>query len=148
MSLPQARLLTRLLALSGVTTIVKQNIFPELVPTLPQYPAVVFQVLANEPCNDADGASNSFTMKLQVSCLAIAKGPSGPYTQVWNLANAVCGDAENSAGPTGVSGWTDPEGSIWHLDDEFDEAGEIREGTETFWAFVVNQIYVVQYVRF
>ncbi len=147
-ALPQSRLVTRLGAIREVVAIVKGNIFPELVPKPHQYPALVFQVLSNEPCNDADGGSNSFTMKLQVSCLAIAQGPAGPYTTVWHLANAVCGDAENEAGPTGVSGWADPEGSIWHLLDEFDETGEIRDGTETFWAYVVNQIYGVQYVRF
>ena len=152
MSLPQSRLLARLKTLAGVTGIVGENIFPELVPTLPQYPAVVFQVLSNQPYNDADGGSNSYLMKLQVSCLAIAAGPVGPYTRVWDLANAVCGDAEatDEAGnpaPTGLSGWIDGERSIWHLVDEFDEAGEIRSGTETYWAYVVNQIYTLQYVR-
>jgi hypothetical protein len=145
--LPQSRLLARLLSLDAVKELVQQNIFPELVPTLPQYPAVVYQVISNEPYNDADGGSNSFLMKLQVSCLAVAAGPVGPYTRVWQIASAVCGDPENEAGPTGVSGWRDPQGSIWHLVDEFDEAGEIRAGTETYWAYVVNQLYTVQYLR-
>ena len=146
MSLPQSRLLTRLLALPAVTAIVGAKVFAELVPGPPDYPAVVFKVLSDEPVNDANGGSNSYTMKLQVSCLAIGGQGSGPYTRVWALAAAVRGDAENSAGPTGLSGWKDAEGSVWHLIDSFDEAGEIREGTNTFWAFVVNQLYTVQYV--
>lgn len=151
--LPQARLIERLKALDDVVEIVGEKIFPELVPAPPNYPAVVFQVLSNKPYNDANGGSNSFLMELRVACLAIAKGPSGPYTRTWKLANAVCGDAEaadidGNPAPTGLSGWRDSAKSIWHLIDEFDEAGEIREGTETYWAYVVNQIYRVQYVRF
>ncbi len=151
--LPQIQLVDRLTALPAATAIVNKNIFPELVPTLPQYPAIVFKVLENSPYNDADGGSNSYLMKIQVSCLAIAKGPTGPYTIVWNLANAVAGDAEHAdengdRQPTGLSGWHDANGSIWHLVDEFDESGEIRDGTETYWAYVVNQLYTVQYVRF
>jgi Protein of unknown function (DUF3168) len=147
MSLPQSRLLTRLQGIAAVTAIVNQNIFPELVPTLPQYPAVVFQVLANKPFNDAGGGSDSALMTIQVSCLAITAGPKPAYEQVWELANAVAGIAEADAGPTGLSGWKDNEKSIWHLQDEFDEAGEIRAGTESFWAFVVNQIYTLQWIR-
>jgi hypothetical protein len=145
--LPQARLTARLLSIDAVTTIVGQNVLPVLVPGTDQYPAVVFQVLEDHPDNDSTGSSDQWTMQLRVACIGLSQGPLRPYETVWQLAAAVAGLAEDPAGPTGLSGWKDDEGSIWHLMDEFDEAGEVMAGTDTFWAYVVNQLYEVQYVR-
>jgi hypothetical protein len=147
--LPQARLTARLKKIPAVAAIVGENVLPVLVPSPSQYPAVVYQVLSNVPWNDADGGSNSYTMRLRVSCVSLSQGNLRPYEMAWSLASAVAGDAENpnGNGPTGLSGWVDEHHSVWHLADEFDEAGEIQLGTDTFYAYVVNQLYDVQYVR-
>ena len=145
--LPQARLIARLKSLDAVTAVVGPNILPVLIPSTDQYPALVFQVLSNVPANDADGGSNEYMMRLRVSCVGLSQGNLRPYETVWALASAVAGDAENPNGPTGLSGWLDDERSVWHLRDEFDEAGEIQSGTDTFWAYVVNQLYDVQYAH-
>jgi len=145
--LPQARLTARLKSLPAVTAVVGQNVLPVLIAAISQYPAVVFQVLSNIPWNDAEGGSNQYQMRLRVSCVGLSQGNLRPYESVWQLASAVAGDAENENGPTGLSGWLDDEQSVWHLADEFDEAGEIQSGSDTFYAYVVNQLYDVQYTR-
>lgn len=146
MSLPQARLTTRLNAISALTAIVGQNIVPAILPGTKHYPAIVYQVLSNQPVNDADGSSNSFLMKLRISAIGLTIGaPSPPYDLVWAAAMAIAGDAEAEA-PTGLSGWIDSEGSVWHVEDMFDEAGEIQLGTDTLYAYVVNIPVSVQWV--
>jgi hypothetical protein len=149
--LPQVNLVCRLQAITPLTAITGANVFPGLVPGIKQYPAAVYQVLENRPESDADAGSNDYTMRIRVSLLGLSQTPA-PYATAWAMANAAAGDAENrdDAGelaPTGLNGWKDPDGNLWYLEDEFDEAGEIMSGTDTYWAFVVNQIYKVQYRR-
>ncbi len=146
MSLPHALLVAQLKSLSAVQAIVGAKIFPIIVPqsTGTQYPAVVYQVIGNDPENIADGTTGSFTMRVRVSCLSLTTAGQQGYTNAWALADAVIGNCE-PVNPSGLAGWTDSSGNVWMLEESFDEIGTIISGRDQFEAFVVNLIFLVQY---
>jgi len=144
--LPQARLVARLKSLPGVTELVGGNVFGAIVPDIKSYPAIVYQVLSNPPANDADGSCNQYMMRLRITAIALSiGGKMPPYDAAWAIAMAIVGDAENEDGPTGISGWIDDAGSVWHVQDMFDEAGAIELETGDFWAYCVNIPCTVQW---
>ena len=132
-------LVARLKALTAVQAIVGDKVFPIIAPQGTGYPAVVYQVMDNEPELTANGTTDTFTMRVRVSALALTGDGENGYSNAWDLAAAVVGDC--SATPSGLNGWADSYMNIWHLERMFDEIGEIVVGRETFDAFCVNMIF-------
>ena len=144
MSLPQARLVAQLKTLAAVTELIGSAIFPMIAPQGTAYPHLVYQVLSDTPVNSAGGATPTSNMKIRVAALSLASGGQSAYAAAWALASAVRGDCAVSE-PSGISGWRDPAGSIWHLEDCFDEMGTIVSGSDTFDAYVCNLVFSVWY---
>lgn len=143
MSLPHAKLVARLKSISAVTALVGSKVFPILAPQGTQYPCVVYQVIGNSPETTLDGSTTTFTMRVRVSCLSLTTAGEQGYKGAWDLAAAIIGDCDST--PTGLNGWVDSDGLIWHLEDCFDEIGDIMYGRDQMEAFVVNQVYLVEY---
>ena len=151
MSLPHAELVAHLKSLSAVSAIVGTKIYPIIVPQGMYYPAVVYQVIGNTPENVADGTTGTFTMRVRISCLSLTTAGQQGYSNAWRLAEAVIGNCDPVA-PTGLAGWIDPSTTntdkrVWMLEECFDEIGTIIAGRDQYEAFVVNQIYLVQYAQ-
>ena len=149
MSLPHAELVAKLKSLTAVQAIVGTKVFPIIVPQIDKYPAIVYQVIGNTPENFADGTTGTFTMRVRVTCLSLTTAGQQGYTNAWALAEAVIGNCDPIA-PTGLAGWVDPSSTgtdkrVWQLEECFDEIGVIMRGRDQFEAFVVNEIYLVQY---
>jgi len=126
--MPQTRLVAKLKATTAVTAIVSTRIYPVLRPAGTALPAVVYQVLSNNPVNTAGGSTTTREMRLTVDCIA------GTYAGAWALANVVR-DA--------LSGWVDDSGDVWHLDSETDSPGDLGPGQEEQVTYGVNQDYLV-----
>ena len=142
--LPQARLVAKLKSLEAVTALIGQSVWPIIAPQGTAYPHLVYQVLSDDPVNSAGGTTPTSNMKIRIAALALVSGGQSAYTAAWALASAVRGDCDPAA-PTGISGWQDDQGSVWHLEDCFDEMGTITAGTDAFDAYVANLVFNVWY---
>lgn len=141
MNRPQKRLVARLLEILPDTC----KVWPLIVPQRESYPAVVYQVVGNEPQDDsADSGSQTRQMKIRVACLAKTEDGVRGYQAAWELADAVLGDSDDDA-PSGVDGWTDPQGDLWQLSDSLDEVQEIASGRDQFECWCVNLFFQVTY---
>lgn len=61
---------TYLLTKSGVTTLVNQRIYPDVLPQNAKLPAVVFFVVSNHPEHHMGGGSTLTQARVQVDCYA------------------------------------------------------------------------------
>ena len=133
-------LVTRLKALTAVSDIVGTRVYPIIAPQGTKYPCVVYQVLSNEPLgNDLDGTDETFKLTVRISALSLTSAGEQGYKNAWDLAAAIIGDCA-ATNPSGLSGWADSYGNVWHMTSAFDEVGTIMAGRDQFDAFVVNLV--------
>lgn len=128
--MPQTRLVAKLKATSGVTSLVSTRIYPMLRPAGSILPAIAYQVTSNNHVNSAGGTTTTREMRITVDCIA------GTYAGAWALADAV---------RTALSGWVDSSSCVWHLDDESDGAEVLGPGQEENTSYTVTQDYLVWY---
>ncbi len=133
MSAPEEILVARLKALS---TTAGTRVHPIVLPQKVSLPAIVYETISDVPSNTASGATGTHETRIEVLNMAAT------YPAVKTLAAAVVGD-ESSTGPSGVSGWTDGDGNLWHLESQSDETGQLEKGKDTFNYCGVAQEFVV-----
>jgi hypothetical protein len=136
MSSPEEILVAKLKGLTAVSTLVSSRVYPISIPQVDSLPAIIYEMSGDNPCNYAGGATGTTETRLTVTCIADS------YGGVKALAAAVRGD-ENSTAPTGVSGWTDTGGNVWHLDSLRDAPGEVIVGQDLRQYHGVEQEYSV-----
>lgn len=136
MSAPEEILVARLKAISAVAAIVGTRVYPAVLPQKKALPAIVYEMMTDVPSNSAGGATGTHETRIEVLNMATT------YPAAKALAAAVQGN-ESSTAPTGVSGWTDGDGNVWHLDNQSDESGQIEKGQDTFNYYGVSQEFVV-----
>ena len=125
MSAPEEILVARLKALS---TAAATRIHPVVLPQKVSLPAIVYELITDVPSNTAGGTSGTHETRIEVLSMAAT------YSAVKALAAAVM---------AGVSGWTDGDGNLWHLDSQSDGSGQIEKGKDTFNYYGVLQEFVV-----
>jgi hypothetical protein len=121
MSTPAELMVVWLNAQSGIDALVDGRIWPEYRHgrTL----SAITYTTTDTPINYAGGTTK--TSKVRVSLTVFADTEAHRQT----LLDAIIGDCAESS-PTGLSGWTDGNGSIWHLDNVNTDIGEILSGQE------------------
>lgn len=139
MSTPEEKLTARLLAINAVTAIVGTRIYPEKLPQTVSRSSIVYRRVMTRRTNSAGGATKTgrAMLQLELECSS--------YTEAKSLAAAVRGDPEAGGGPSGLSGWVDSDGCIWHLVNERDEPGAIRPGQDEFEDWGITMDFVVWY---
>ncbi len=137
---PRTLLVAKLKGMTAVTDIVGQQIYPIKAPQGVSLPYITFQQISDVPINASKGATPTAAMRMQVNCF------EDTYDKVHTLAAAVRGD-EAVSSPTGLSGWIDGNGEVWHLDNELESADDIRDGQDEFQAYAVIQDYLVWHAR-
>ncbi len=137
---PRTRLVAKLKSMTAVTDIVGQHIYPIKIRQGVSLPYITFQQISDPPVNASKGATPTSAMRMQVNCF------EDTYDKAHTLAAAVRGD-EAVVSPTGISGWIDGSGEVWHLDNELDSADDVRDGQDDFHAYAVIQDYLVWHSR-
>jgi hypothetical protein len=128
MSNAEQKLVARLLAINAVTAIVgagnTAKIWPIKMTQGITGDAIVYQRGPTQRVNGATTASSTsrVTLDLHVVC--------STYPRQKTLVAAVKGNPENSNGATGLNGWTDADGCVWHLVDEYDDPGPMKSGVD------------------
>jgi hypothetical protein len=128
--MPETRLVAKLKATSGVTTLVSTRITPGYRKQGTALPAIVYQVYSDRPVNHAGGTTDTSEMRLSVYCMAAT------YAGSKALAAAV---------KAAISGWTDSSGSVWHLESQSDDIGDPMSGQDVPEYYAINQEYTVWY---
>lgn len=126
--MPETRLVAKLKATSAVTTLVSTRIWPGYRKEGTALPAIVYQMVGDNPVNYAGGTTDTAEMRLAVYCLA------STYAGAKTLGDAV---------KTALSGWTDDSGCIWHLDNQRDDIGDAMAGQDVPEYYAINQDYMV-----
>lgn len=136
MAAPRNRLVAKLKGMAAVEAIVGTKAFPVKAPQGTVLPYITYQQTADPPANHSTGATSTAECRIQVNCWA------STYDGAVSLAAAVRGNEAESA-PTGISGWIDDEGNVWHLQNEADGMESIMRGRDEFEAFQVVHNYLV-----
>ena len=119
----------------AVTAIVGVKRYPMVVPQAVKYPALCFQVLENLPDKLGRRCHEDLSLRAPLGRdLAYQRGPAGVHGR-WRLAATCIGDSDPTVRPSGLSGWTDDEASLWLLQDSFDEMGQIVAGQDVSTSF-------------
>ncbi len=134
--MPYTRMVAKLKSMADVTALVGTRIFPMRAPQGAVLPFITYQRVSRRPVNWVRGTSTTNFLRIQVNCWAT------DYDGAVALAAAVRGDEDPNA-PTGLSGWIDGEGEVWHLDIGTDDAENITPGRDEFEAIRVIQDYIV-----
>jgi len=115
--MPEARLATRLLSSTGVTSIVGRLVRPVMESQGSTGPHVTYQRISTTPSNHSTGTGNLEFCRVQVDCYAET------YRRTKELAKAV---------KTSLSGWSSSTGSprvsMCHHDGEQDLPEEVEPG--------------------
>jgi hypothetical protein len=138
----ETRLVARLKAMTGLTALTSTRIYPLIVPQGQTLPAVVYQLLSCNPVNDSTSTSGTRAYSFRVMPMAEASDSAAGYYAMVAVADAIIGD-ESRTSPTGLSGWTDADGDIWHLDSMSDVLGEIESGQDVLRVYAREMIFSV-----
>jgi hypothetical protein len=120
MSSPEEKLVARLKAIASVTAVVGTQIWPIKQTQGTTGNCIVYNRSASRPVNSAGGATATAEVRFQLRLMCV------DYPTAKALANAVRGNPEAVGGPTGLSGWTDADGCVWHKTAERDDPGPIK----------------------
>lgn len=131
--MPHTRLAAKLKALS---TTAGNRVYPIKRLQRSDLPAITYRRTARVPVNWASGTTQTSFHYFEVQCWAAT------YDAAMTLAGQVRGDEDETA-PTGVSGWTDDEGEVWHLESETDEVQKLKGGRDDFEAYCIVQDYMM-----
>lgn len=141
MASPEARLMTRLQALTAVTDLVSIRIYEHKPPQRnTTRPFVVYRIIDDVPTNFESGTTKTWTKRIQVDCV----GSTG--TSAHAVADAVRGDCDQDA-PTGVAGWNDSSSGVWMPEGETVTTDVLIPGSDEYQAYIVSQDYTVDYER-
>jgi hypothetical protein len=136
MSDPRERLVAKLKGMASVSALVGSRIWPMRAPQGQSKPYIAYRVVDRVPINHAAGTTASNYMRIQLDLC------SPTYDGAIALASAVRGD-EDEETPTGLSGWIDGDGRLWHLEMEQEDADDEMPGRDEPEAFRVMQDYIV-----
>jgi len=123
-------------ALSAVTDLVDAKITPVKARQRAALPYITYQRISRVPANHSTGTTATNETRIQVDCCAAT------YDGALALADAVRGD-EDETEPTGLSGYNDPSGSVWHLENESDFTAPLRSGQDEVEAHIVSMDFLV-----
>jgi len=134
MSSPEETFVARVKTITSVAALVDDRVYPVMPPEGVTLPCIVYE--SNDTAvNSAGGATGTHETRITAYLMA------STYAGVKALASAMVGD--ESASPTGLSGWSDSSGNIWHLDTQRDEPGEIISGQDIREYHGITQEFVV-----
>jgi len=136
MSAPEEIFVARVKAIAGVAALIAGRVYPVVPPEGVTLPCVTYEASDN-PVNSARGATGTHETRITATLMA------STYTDVKTLAAALVGDESETQTPTGLSGWSDADGNVWHLDNQRDEPGGIIAGQDVREYHGVVQEYVV-----
>jgi len=125
---PEQRMAAELNATAGVTALVGSRITPLYRKQGSPLPAVVYEVISDEPLNWAGGTTGNSQMNLRIYCMAAS------YLGAKELGAAV---------QTVLSGWNDDEGRVWHLLSQNDDVGDPIPGQDVPEFYAIDQSYTV-----
>jgi hypothetical protein len=137
MSSPEEIFVARIKALSAIvgSTGLSATIYPDSFPEGGSLPAITYEMSGDNPVNHAGGATGTHETHITVHCMATT------YAGVKSLAALVVGDEDSS--PSGISGWVDGDGNVWHLDSQRDEPGDIIVGQDVKHYYGMTQEFSV-----
>lgn len=101
-------LVARLKAITAVTDLVAGRITPDSRLQGNVLPAITYERVTGVETNHSTGATNTARVRFEVTCWADG------YVAAYTLAAAVRGDGAAGA-ESGLSGWKDANGNVWHL---------------------------------
>lgn len=101
-------LVTRLLAIGAVSALVGTRVRALRAKQGEALPLIVYERVSSNTENHSTGATDTHETRFSVFAIA------STYDGAWALAEAIRGDESESA-PTGLSGWNDANGYVWHL---------------------------------
>lgn len=139
MSRPEELLVAKLLLITAVTDLVGARIWPLYRESL-TLPAVTYEVTGDAPLNHSTGTTKTSMIRLSVICWATT------YSGAKTLAAAVRGD-ESETAPTGISGWSDANSSIWHLDSASEDVDDVPSGQAGPTEYLVTLDFVLGYTK-
>jgi len=136
MSDPHVRLVAKLKGTAAVSALVAARVWPMVAPQGQALPYLVYRRVDSVPVNHAGGTTADDFTRIQLDCYA------STYDGARVLADAVRGN-EDEVAPTGLSGWTDDDLRLWHLEIEQDGMEPLWDGMDRPAAFIVSQDYMV-----
>ncbi|MFA5234973.1 MAG: DUF3168 domain-containing protein [Sulfurimonas sp.] len=136
MSSPEETFVARVNAITAVSALIGGRVYPIQPPEGVTLPCVVYELSGDNPINSAGGATGTHETHIAAHLLA------STYANVKALAAAMLGD-ESTTSPSGLSGWADTSGNIWHLDSQRDAPGELITGQDVREYQGVDQEYTV-----
>ena len=101
-------LVARLKAIDAITTLVGIRITPGGRLQGNVLPAITYERVTGTEVNHSAGTTNTARVRFEVTCWADG------YVDAYTLAALVRGDGAAGA-ETGLSGWKDANGNVWHL---------------------------------
>lgn len=132
----EARLVARLKALLG------SKVWPLIVPQGQTLPATVYELSTEQPVNDSTGTTKARKKEFLVVPMAAASESQSGYDAMVALADLVIGN-ETRGSESGLSGWTDADGDVWHLDSVSDTLGEMLMGEDVLRVYAREMIFSV-----
>jgi hypothetical protein len=134
MSAPEEVFVARVKAITEVSALIGWRVYPVSAPEGVTFPCITYE--SNDtPINSAGGATG--THETHITALLMAS----TYPGVKALAIAMKGDEDGT--PSGLSGWIDSSGNVWHLDSQRDDPGEMAVGQDIREYHGVTQEYTV-----
>ncbi len=129
------RMVARLKAITAVDDLIDGRVYPMKAPQDVDRPYITYQIISRVPINHATGTSDSHHERIQINCWGVN------YDGAQELAAAVRGDEAQSS-PTGLSGFNDGDGRVWHPENERDDIELLKVGHDDVEAFRVIQEYI------
>ena len=139
MSRPEVLLVAKLKSMSAVTALVGTRVWP-LYRKANTLPAITYEVTGDEPINHSTGTTKTSFVRVSILCFAAT------YAGVKTLAAAVRGDEAESS-PSGISGWTDGNSSIWHLQSVIEDMEAPRTGENIPELYFVQMVFQLGYTQ-
>jgi hypothetical protein len=127
-------LVARLAALPAVAALIGDRIYPLRARRISELDYLVYDVAA-VPVNHSTGAAGDQESTVTITCYGKT------YDRAAALAAAVRGDESND--PSGLSGWIDADGRVWHCTSEGDDVEPVMPGRDEVEAFSIIQEFFV-----
>lgn len=135
-------LVARLKAMTGLTALVSTRIWPLTAPQGAALPLVLYELVSETLVNDSTGTTKTRECEFRIVAFAEANDSASGYSAMVAVADAIKGDEARTSG-TGLSGWTDAAGDVWHLMSQSDNSGELEAGTDVLQVYAREMVFNV-----